>query len=449
MVISCTCSVDQMLDATFTSYGGGGVPAGYHHGSGGGVLVPGDYDGLSALLLRTPEPSDFRGNRLRAALEALNEGGNQIVRDTLTCLERLRRDDPADRFPREAGGPAAMPSVPEVAVGASMARADDDDVGAVGGLPNTGPSGPGGLDVPQQGLLTPTDTSRFTGALSTVNEIDPSSSADRNAIHQQVAGTIRERANAEEERTIMYNAMEPGQCAENAVNTVLYPKGEGGRLRTRIACSAPHHRKLRLAGANDRFANAIEFVWYHFQETNKRALHSKGAELVNSTVARGLTKGILHDHSRATNASQAAVEATGLSAHVTATESLTGGVSKTVVGGKAYWKKVGPSCCLYARIANLSSRCALFRHLLNSWRSLVIAEPRNISLHSPRMRWAGTTSNAPVTAPAIVHALSKRHGNTTTGGVYSTSTTSKGTRPLVTLSKRGRDKRTKHGARYM
>jgi hypothetical protein len=332
----------QMADATFTAYGGG--PSGYHHASGGGTLVPADFRGLSAMLLRSPATGNLDSEKLRTAIAALRDGGNEIIRNTLTCLERLNRGDDSDRFPTAAGGASGMPSVVEADVQAdafAAARACDGDVGGVAAALGA-PAGPGGLSGSHAGLLGTPDAMRFTGALHTVNDIDPSAALERNAIEKQEAGNVRRRNDPTTDEAVTYEAGNPAHCAENAVHTVLYSKGEGGRLKTETACSSVHFRKLRLAGVNDRFSNAIEFLWYHFQDMNKRALHSRGPRLVDSTVASGLTNSIMHRHSTTVQAAHQALQAAnpGLVAHVTPVESLSGGVSKSVVGGKAYWKEV-------------------------------------------------------------------------------------------------------------
>ena len=88
-----------------------------------------------------------------------------------------------------------MPSVTEAAVQADSlkaARESDNDTGGIGMV--GGPAGAGGLSVAQPGLLVPTDASRFTGVLQTVNDIDAAAGLERNALQQQQAGTVRLRS---------------------------------------------------------------------------------------------------------------------------------------------------------------------------------------------------------------------------------------------------------------
>ena len=88
--------VVKMADASFEpAYSS----SGYMHFSSGAFLQPGDYHGLSTLLVRDPGDAAWTGTtedhaasraRLRRALEYLldDEHGNPIVRETMTCFER-------------------------------------------------------------------------------------------------------------------------------------------------------------------------------------------------------------------------------------------------------------------------------------------------------------------------------------------------------------------------
>ena len=73
-----------MKDALFQGYGG----AAHTHSSGGGLLKPGDFHGQAALLIKENVTGDERNQQ--KALRRLKHPlvGNEIVRQTLTCLER-------------------------------------------------------------------------------------------------------------------------------------------------------------------------------------------------------------------------------------------------------------------------------------------------------------------------------------------------------------------------
>ena len=73
-----------MKDALFQGYGG----AAHTHSSGGGLLKPGDFHGQAALLIKENVTGDERSQQ--KALRRLKHPlvGNEIVRQTLTCLER-------------------------------------------------------------------------------------------------------------------------------------------------------------------------------------------------------------------------------------------------------------------------------------------------------------------------------------------------------------------------
>jgi hypothetical protein len=323
-----------MMDATFAPYAGAG---GYHHGSGGGLLLPADYRGLAALLLHSPETARTDNARLREALLELMRGGNELVVNTLTCLEREAANDALDQFPQDAGGAAGMPSVTP-----DLVSAIDGSNGRDSGLADVygGPTGPGGLHTVQPGLLVP---NRIVGALTTVNEMDSAAGLQRNRVSEQSAGTLRHRSEPDVDVEMPYATTGGASSApENAVHTTLYPKGKGGYIDKPTACTRPHFRKLRLGGANDRFPNAFEFLWYHFQEINKRSMHTQGPRVLAGVVAESMTNDVMQRQSAALQQAHATMSAAnpGLRPHVTLEESVTGGVSKTVIGGKAYWREV-------------------------------------------------------------------------------------------------------------
>jgi len=322
------------MDATFSPYAGAG---GYEHAKGGGLLLPADYRGLAALLLHSPEAERTDSARLKEALSELIRGGNELVMNTLTCLEREAAADTSDKFPPDAGGAAGMPNVTPDLVsaieGGNMRDLADDVYG--------GPEGPGGLQGQHAGLLVP---NRIVGALASVNELNTAAGLLRNQVSEQSAGTLRQRHQPSVDVDMPYEPLNASSLSpENAVHTALYHKGKGGYIEHRTACSRAHFRKLRLAGVNDRFANAAEFLWYHFQEMNKRSLHTQGPRLLTGAVAESITNTVMQRQDVALREAHATMSAAnpGLRPHVTCSESITGGVSKTVVGGKAYWKEVG------------------------------------------------------------------------------------------------------------
>ena len=73
-----------MKDALFQAYGG----AAFTHSSGGGLLKPGDFHGQAALLIKEHVRGDERAQQKALCRLMHPEKGNDIVRQTLTCLER-------------------------------------------------------------------------------------------------------------------------------------------------------------------------------------------------------------------------------------------------------------------------------------------------------------------------------------------------------------------------
>jgi hypothetical protein len=73
-------------------------------------------------------------------------------------------------------------------------------------------------------------------------------------------------------------------------------------------------------------------LWYEHQMQTKRLLHSGGTRVVNHDVALHATPSVVRAHTEAWNTANASYQQ-----HVTSTESFTGSVPKSMVGGKAYW----------------------------------------------------------------------------------------------------------------
>ena len=81
-------STAQMRDATFNAYSAHG----YTQSCGGGLLQPGDFDGMAACLVELKHGQDdsLATERRRRAMKRLMhpQKGNPIVLQGLTCLER-------------------------------------------------------------------------------------------------------------------------------------------------------------------------------------------------------------------------------------------------------------------------------------------------------------------------------------------------------------------------
>lgn len=207
--------------------------------------MPADYRGLASLLITRDEASLRKtdphacGSRVLAALRLLRQS-NPIVRRSLTCFER---ELGGEAFPQDGGGTGAMPSMPQE--GADFQERRDEGVGGNAAAPEpvravhvAGLSGVAGAS-----LAPP----RFLGAAVSVLEIDAAATEDRNSLQQLTIGDRVERATGRVvAQPVRSSTVEVSP--DNAVHTVLYPRGEGGYMEKedKSNCTREHHRKKTL-----------------------------------------------------------------------------------------------------------------------------------------------------------------------------------------------------------
>ena len=213
--------------------------SGYMHFSSGAFLQPGDFHGLSTILVQDPgtprPPSEARIARALAHLMD-EQHGNPLVRRTLTCFERELERNAHDAFPLAAGG-GALP----------VMQWDDQELRQPGERDAIGQ--------PQARELTPRRA--ITGVLQTVVEPPTDATLRQNAVEHHTVGDRQPRVGGP-------RAMQ-GLIAESASTSVgcalhptLYHKGDGDWHRNDIACDEAHFRKLRLASINPKFRAAHE-----------------------------------------------------------------------------------------------------------------------------------------------------------------------------------------------
>jgi len=226
--------VVKMADAAFTpAYSN----SGYMHFASGGFLQPGDFHGLSTILvqdpstLRTPEEQ-----RMRCALDYLMDEttGNPLVRQTLTCFERELARNANDAFPAAAG------------VGALPVMAWDDMALREPGREVT------------IGQQQPRELNRrgITGALQTVVEPPTDATLRQNAAEHHTVGERLTRMRTTVQQPFI--AETPDMSVGNALHPTLYHSGEGAWHQSDTACDEAHFRKLRLASINPKFRAAHE-----------------------------------------------------------------------------------------------------------------------------------------------------------------------------------------------
>ena len=217
--------------------------AGYMHFSSGGFLQPGEFHGLSTILVQNQAlPQTPAQDRLRRALEYLTDEttGNPLVRHTLTCFEReLARND-RDAFPRAAG------------TGALPIMAWDDQ-----SLRDAGQQVTIGQPQPRELNRRP-----ITGVLQTVIEPQSDATLQQNAAQHHTVGERRMRNQATTQQQPLI-AETPGMAVGNALHPTLYHTGQGDRHNTDTACDEAHFRKLRLASINPKFRAAHEVATSH------------------------------------------------------------------------------------------------------------------------------------------------------------------------------------------
>lgn len=203
-----------MKDALFQGYGG----AAFTHSSGGGLLQPGDFHGQAALLIK----EDLRGNRRsqQKALRRLMDPvlGNDIVRQTLTCLER------------------ELSSQPTIPTAFKPAGSDSES------------------DVGDPSVLLHRD--EFTGAA--VSMLPPGEGAESVFDAPAIIGTTISR----EDNSIQLKEAEPTSpqaTAEAATFVTLFPKGsKGGFAHTETGCTKNHYIHKTLGSVATHFCRAHE-----------------------------------------------------------------------------------------------------------------------------------------------------------------------------------------------
>ena len=334
--------VVKMVDAAFEpAYSSS---TGYMHFSNGAFLQPGDYHGLSTLLVRDARavdaPSGINLERVQTALEFLMDpdNGNPIVQRTLTCFERELAHNPNDQFPAAAGQGA----LPVMTWHDQELRAGDDGAG-----------GDGGIGQAAARTLAPRG---ITGALQTVVEPPSDATLLQNAVWNQTVGNVHTRDGAVRAQPLV--AETAAGSANNALHSVLYHKGDGAWCNTSTACDEAHFAKFRLGSINPKFRVAQEvmhentskytthtshtsahllskfaqFLWALYQTKMKKAMHSGGQRTVAAAVAAAGTQGQLAQQHALLHANPE------IAADMTTKESFSGAVPKTMKGSKQYWR---------------------------------------------------------------------------------------------------------------
>ena len=321
-------SVLQMADASFSAYAG----YGYMNYTGGAMLTSADYTGAAVLLASNPSNDSTAQwgrytvdeQRMRAALDWMRnpQHCNPLVRSLLTCLEReLQHGTPYDAG--TAGGMAML----------AEEDANNRDDGAptenVTGNTRPQPTIAGlTLDPPARQL----QQQPFTGVFQGMDPLDPAATLQQNGIHRHVAGTAQQRtANTAETVPIVANSV--SRSTEAMLHPTLYPTSLGGHTREPNACDHDHFRKIRLGGVARKFAHKEEYIWSVYQTMIKKCFHRGGPRLANANVVAAGTGATVRAHELMHGANP------DLQRHVTSEESFTGGVAKTIVGSKGYWKK--------------------------------------------------------------------------------------------------------------
>ena len=344
-------SVLKMCDATFLAYAG----FGYLHYSGGGMLQPADFSGLAALLVGNPEADSISESRVRAALTLLisEADGNPLVHNLLTCLERELDAPQADDLFPQAAGRGGLPMLDEAAAGADLHAT------------NAAVAPP---QLARQQAARVLQAQPFTGALQTVDEVDPSAALAGNRLEHQVVGTTRARDSGTARAHAALSTSERS-AVDAALHTTLYRTGRGAHYEHESACSHEQYRKVRLGGIVPKFRRAEEFLWSQFQTMVKKQFHAGGPRLVGDDVTAAATRSTVaaqtaelqrqrarrveqrpdvQQYQLASDDTAAAPNVQHAMDHcrqanpavvqnITTAESLSGGVAKTVVGSKRYW----------------------------------------------------------------------------------------------------------------
>ena len=257
----------------------------------------------SLLVTRSNGSNSGSATVQRRALERLMdpEDGNPLVRKTLTCLER------------ELNGAQATLSEDD----ATDIDDDDDDMR---------PSAT--LDQPNA----------FVGAVESSLPLDPSA-CNQHLTANPTLGDKRHRSGRVVTQSL--HAERPGTSADNAVHTVLFPRGTGGRADTESACTWTHYRRKMIGSIAHVFGKAEEFIWYHYQLMAKRAMQQSKVQVVTPHLAMNATRSDVDEHAAELHQRWADLRkaAPDYVPYCTARESFTGNVGTNVIGSKAYWKE--------------------------------------------------------------------------------------------------------------
>lgn len=171
----------------------------------------------------------------------------------------------------------------------------------------------------------------LTGLLFTVDDAPEGMCNARNHLQHQTVGSKRRRDDATVAETV--TALNASHGTENLLHTVLYYHGSGGWIQTPPdylgpkSCSFVHHNKIRLLSVNPKWAHADEFPHATYNEKLKRQFHAGATRVAPANVVGAPLETVLEQTRR------------DASLHLPDFESFTGGVGKTVVGGKSYWKE--------------------------------------------------------------------------------------------------------------
>ena len=350
-------SVLRMANATFKGYGG----AGYVHSGGGGLLTPGDFDGMASLLVRGARGSTREAGSPAVQRRALRQlldpySGNPLVRRMLTCIER-DLDGAQTTMPREDESDSDSDD------------SDSDSESAGGGCgDNRAESSGHDRCMP----MAVDDAPTFLGAVESCLPLDPAAQNAHLAANPTV-GDKRHRSGSTSTQPL--DVDKPRASADNAANTVLFPRGAGGRADTEAACTHKHYRRKMLGSVADVFGRASEFIWYHYQQMVKRSMQQGGSRTVNPHLVINATRGDVSEHTAALCERWAALReaAPEYVPYCTVAESYTGTVGANVIGSKAYWDEAGAELMAMAIEYDPPQYWATFTENENGWSDLKAA----------------------------------------------------------------------------
>ena len=289
------------------------------------------YHGLVALLVRRDNEPEHDAVRIRAALDHMlhSNAPNPIMSQVLSCYERELARNPADVFNREAGGggvPIMVWDDQELHPGVDGDAAMADAAGATAGvLPDAAnPNGTRRLQPNcgiQGALQTPFETRpNAVDAAHGITNLTVGNTVTRtgDVIHQPAQGTTSNTS------------------VENLQHTTLHHRGEGGwwKKPDNTQCEPHHHSKLRIFSVVNKFRHSTEFVWGKYQSLLKASLHNSSTRLVNPVLAQTATQADLAEQRAALLRANP-----GYDEHLRPEETFSGGVPKTIRGGKRYWRE--------------------------------------------------------------------------------------------------------------